>query len=111
MFKPLPLASSNGCQTITRNFQLVVKGTVSEGEDGREQIELEFSDNYGESYYTDDKECPLSYVALKVSDDEMSRTRTRALDVIDEDDKSIGKGHRSLFLYLIACLIEGNCNT
>ena len=91
MFLPLPLASSNGCQTTTKNFQLVVKGTVSEGEDGREQIELEFSDDYGESYYTDDKECPLSYVARKVNDDEMSRARTRALA-----PRSIGQGHRSL---------------
>ena len=92
MFKPLPLASSNGCQTTTKNFQLVVKGTVSEGEeDGREQIELEFSDNYGESYYTDDKECPLSYVARKLNDDEMRRARTRALGVIFNECPTVGE--------------------
>ena len=56
VLKALPLASSNGCPTTTKNFQLVVKGTVSEDEDDRMQIELEFSNDFGQSYYTDDKE-------------------------------------------------------
>lgn len=92
LFLPLPLASSNGCQVTTKNFKLVVKGTVvSEGEDGREQIELDFSDDSGVSYYTDDKECPLSYVALKLDDNE-----GRSLTAVDKDEKSIILGHRAL---------------
>lgn len=86
------LASSNGCQVTTKNFKLVVKGTVvSEGEDGREQIELDFSDDSGVSYYTDDKECPLSYVTLKLDDNE-----GRSLTAVDKDEKSIILGHRAL---------------
>ena len=98
MLKPLPLASSNGCPTTTKNFQLVVMGTVSEEEDDNgsyQQIELEFSDDFGSSYYTDDKECPLSYVARKLNDDELE-VAGRSLAVIEED-KSIGHpGHREL---------------
>jgi len=80
-------------------------GTLSEGEDGREQIVLEFSEDYGESYYTYGKECPDSYVALKVHDDEMRLARTRALAVIDEDNKSIHQGQRSLLIFTIGIVI------
>ena len=93
LFLPLPLASSNGCQVTTKNFKLVVKGTLSENEDSRKQIELDFSDDSGVSYYTDDKECSLSYVAFKLDDNE-----GRSLAVVDKDEKSIILGHRALQL-------------
>ena len=48
---PIPLASSNGCSTTTTNFKLVVQGMMKK--DGT--LELEFSDNFGQSYYTNEK--------------------------------------------------------
>ena len=119
VLKALPLASSNGCQTTTKNFQLVVKGTVSEDEDDGKQIELEFSDDFGESYYTDDKECPLTYVAFKLDDDEVRRSLavtevirhvSSSLAAIDENDKSIDQEHRSLIVgTLFACFFTDSC--
>ena len=99
VLKPLPLASSNGCKSTTKNFQLVVKGTVSE--DG-EEIELGFSDDFGSSYYTDDKECPFSYVARTFNEGEQSRS----LMTIRSGDNLIGQGqgHRELFITILDVL-------
>ena len=66
MLYPIPLATSNGCPTTTTNFQTAVKGMVKE--DGN--LELDFSSDYGKSYYTNNKNvCPYSYIAKKVPDD------------------------------------------
>jgi hypothetical protein len=65
MFHPIPLATSNGCPTTTTNFQTVVKGMVKE--DGN--LELDFSGDYGESYYTENKTCPYSYIGQTSPDD------------------------------------------
>ena len=86
MVKPIPLASSNGCPTTTTNFKLVVQGIVTE--DGN--LELEFSDNFGQSYYTNEKVCPKSYIGLKVSDDIVDQGRALAYG---------GDGNDALFLF------------
>ena len=66
ILKPIPLVTSNGCLATTTNFQTVVKGMVKE--DGN--LELDFSTDYGESYYTkNEKVCPYSYIAQKGPDD------------------------------------------
>jgi hypothetical protein len=75
MLHPIPLASSNGCSTTTTNFKLVVQGMVKE--DGN--LELAFSSDYGESYYTDNKTCPNSYIGLKLSDDFVDQGRALSL--------------------------------
>ena len=72
---PIPLASSNGCSTTTTNFKLVVQGMMKE--DGT--LELEFSDNFGQSYYTNEKVCPKSYIGQKLPDDIVDRGRALAL--------------------------------
>ena len=90
MLHPIPLASSNGCPTTTANFQLVVQGMVTEDGD----LELEFSDNFGQSYYTKEKVCPNSYIGRKVSDDSVDQTR--ALARVDDGDGTMNKYHRHL---------------
>ena len=67
--KAIPLASSNGCETTTINFQLVVKGTMKKADDDDGMIlELGFSNDYGATYYTDTKVCSRSYIGQKVDD-------------------------------------------
>ena len=66
----IPLASSKGCVEDLccenpSNFQLVVKGTLRK-EDGH--LALEFSKDYGTSFYTDEITCPLAYIGKKVTD-------------------------------------------
>ena len=86
--KPIPLASSKGCETTTINFQLVVKGTMKKAADDDGMIlELQFSDDYGATYYTDDKDCLRSYIGQKVDEGEGERSRQRALALNGSDDK------------------------
>ena len=102
MMMPIPLATSNGCSTDTTNFKEVVKGMIQE--DGN--LVLEFSDNFGQSYYTNEKECPNSYIGQKVSDDIVDNSR--ALARVDDGDGSMPMYHRHLVGlitgYLLYCL-------
>ena len=85
----IPLASSNGCATTTTNFKLVVKGTMKKADDDDEMIlELEFSNDYGATYYTDTKVCPRSYIGQKV-DDVAEGNGQRALAQNGSDDKHV----------------------
>jgi hypothetical protein len=101
MLHPIPLASSNGCPTTTANFQLVVQGMVMDDGD----LELEFSDNFGQSYYTKEKVCPNSYIGRKVSDDIVDQTR--ALARVDDGDGTMNKYHRHLCPMTGLALIAG----
>jgi hypothetical protein len=75
MLYPIPLATSNGCPTTTTNFQTVVKGMVKE--DGN--LELDFSSDYGLSYYTKNENvCPYSYIAKKVPNENEGQGRALA---------------------------------
>ena len=98
--KDIPLASSNGCKTTTTNFKLVVKGTLKKADDGDETIfELDFSDNFGFTYYTDTKVCPHSYIGQKVDEAEGNGQRTLALNGIDDKHTSTNSlVRRQLFL-------------
>ena len=98
--KALPLASSNGCGTTTTNFKLVVKGTMKKVDDEDETIlELEFSNDFGFTYYTDTKVCPHSYIGQKV--DEGNSNGQRALAQNGSDNKHVSNNfvvRRQLFL-------------
>ena len=75
MLYPIPLATSNGCPTTTTNFQTAVKGMVKE--DGN--LELDFSSDYGLSYYTKNENvCPYSYIAKKVPNENEGQGRALA---------------------------------
>ena len=63
-------------------------------EDG--DLELEFSDNFGQSYYTKEKVCPNSYIGRKVSDDIVDQGR--ALARVDDGDGSMNPYHRHLWI-------------
>ena len=90
--KPIPLATSNGCPITTTNFQTVVKGMVQD--DGN--LELDFSSDYGVSYYTKDK--PLnSYMGYKLADDILDRGRALARG--DNGDGSMYHRHL-VFMWL-----------
>ena len=82
----LPLGSSNGCETTTINLQLVVKGTMKKADDDNETtiLELEFSNDFGFTYYTDNKECPRSYIGQKVDEGDDNGQRALWLNFIDE---------------------------
>ena len=85
----IPLASSNGCETTTTNFKLVVKGTMKKADDDDEMIlELEFSNDYGATYYTDTKVCSRSYIGQKMDEDEGNRQRALALNGSDDKHTS-----------------------
>ena len=85
--KAIPLASSHGCNNLYTNFQLVVKGTMkpAEEEDAAAAaahdidgtiLELDISDDFGATYYTDTKVCPHTYIARKVpTEEEEKKTR------------------------------------
>ena len=91
--EPIPLATSNGCPTTTTNFQTVVKGMMKE--DGN--LELDFSGDYGVSYYT--KEKPLnSYMGKKLANDIVDRGR--ALSRGDDGDGSMHMHHRHLLVMI-----------
>ena len=60
--KPLPLVSSRGCGTEFINYQLVMRARITNS-DG--DLDLGFSSDYGETYYTDEKDCPVSYIGSK----------------------------------------------
>ena len=62
--KPVPLASSHGCGTGFTNYQLVMRARITNS-DG--DLDLGFSSDYGETYYTDEKDCPVSYIGSKQS--------------------------------------------
>ena len=84
----IPLASLNGCVTTTTNFKLVVKGTMKKVDDKDETIlELDFSNDFGFTYYTDTKVCPHSYIGQKV--DEGNSNGQRALAQNGSDDKHV----------------------
>jgi len=83
---PIPLATSNGCPTTKTNFQTVVKGMMQE--DGT--LELDFSDDYGASYYTDDKP-PNSYTGQKLDDEDV--VRGRALAARGDNGRHLGWGN------------------
>ena len=96
----IPLASSNGCETTTTNFKLVVKGTMKKADDDDATIlELDFSDNFGFTYYTDTKVCPHSYIGQKL--DEAEGDVQRALALNGSEDKHVSNSfvvRRQLFL-------------
>jgi len=82
--KPIPLATSNGCKNVVKNFAYFVKGKVAE--DG--ELQLLFSTDSGETY----PDVEAGYEAVKGDDTESSRRLLddRHLDVLDVR-------HRDLF--------------
>jgi len=92
---PIPLATSNGCtsKNDTTNFEFVVKATILSNGD----LDIGFSNDYGNSYYTDDVECPGRYIGRKE----------------DEDQRALGeRKHRELWLLpiIIICGITSVCD-
>ena len=96
--KAIPLASSNGCKNSHTNFQLVVKGTMKKAEDEEEEdahdsggmiLELDVSDDFGATYYTETKVCPHTYVARKVDEGESNGKLALALKGIDDKNRQL----------------------
>ncbi len=73
VLQSIPLATSNGCRTSTKNFQYVVGAELLDNRD----MKLHFSKDYGASLYTDDGDlCPKTYVAMKLDGNEEGRRRS-----------------------------------
>ena len=117
--KAIPLASSHGCNNLYTNFQLVVKGTMkpAEEEDAAAAaahdidgtiLELDISDDFGATYYTDTKVCPHTYIARKVPTEEeekKKRGHPRALDAVRRHDtRSLPQQQRRLPSTMDACV-------
>jgi len=63
---PIPLASSNGCEKETTNFKFFMKGKVLTNG----SLDLDFSNDFGETYSTEDNEKPDGYyIGTKVDKD------------------------------------------
>ena len=62
--KPVPLVSSRGCGTGFTQYQLVMRARITNS-DG--DLDFGFSSDYGETYYMDEKDCPVSYIGNKQS--------------------------------------------
>lgn len=87
---PIPLATSEGCQNVNDNFLYVAKMKVRKDGD----LKISFSRDGGESYYTDDVDCPKAYTAQMVEE--------------DDDRRRLQQQHgRRLFLNLIPVAIRG----
>ena len=52
-------------------------------------LELDFSDNFGFTYYTDDKECSSTYIGLKVNEGEGNGKVALAIKGIYDKNKQL----------------------
>ena len=97
--KAVALASLIGCETTSTNLKLVVKGTMKKADDNDETIlNLDFSDNFGFTYYTDTKVCSRLYIGRKVDEGESNGQRDLAVN--GSDDKHI---HEQQFRCTTSC--------
>lgn len=83
----IPLATSEGCENVKNNYQYVLKmgmGSIDE----ESFLRMEFSDDGGDTFYTDDVDCPTKYKAVEYLTSSEMKGHTRSLLPLAELDNS-----------------------
>jgi len=87
----IPLATSNGCQNVEQNFLYTVKMEVN----GDGSLKLDFSDDGGFTYYTQEGEqCPKKYVANKFWEMEEMVAKSAERAVCSDERRILKHGRR-----------------